>query len=659
MPDTDGLLYKQNLLMGADELQWLQLTNDENARHARMASMRTYGLVIGRMPDGSLETQWRVHDDDDDGSISIEVLPSFADRPEYAMMVGPLGYVAILDRLQADLITLPNDNTWHTITAEASATQYEMGILTLTAGSAVINGTDTDFLNFSGLTSSGFGRGTLIRIDAADSVGGNAGTYEIDQVVSATQIILTAAIPGANETISRFTVAGEFLTGPPADPDIHQRRVVEVTRQTGIQREPTSGRVPLADVKRNDALVPRVQIIDRRSQRLYRTAVPGGLHTSSIPALLKTYNDELSLGLSTSPTPAAVAAYTGVVDVVANALCPCMATTGDPYGTLLMTDDGGTIFASRDDPAATAFTPGFLVTGGSFAGEQPALARLPPGSGFTHVCCYIDTGVLMCRRSTDDGTTWAGAITVLDPTAIDPLDTAAWPSVIRLINGRLHVAIEYYDDSGAVTGIVGAISDDHGATWDTNGGAGYAIKSITVGPVNVGRPSLGQSADGRIWCAHTVGTADIGITSTESPLGTWPGILSTANNAMSDMNPNNIFDNVNTPVLWVSPDGQPIIVFHGYEAAGQNAYLMYAVIGYQTGGNGYFVQSFQKIWRSDTTLAAVQDLGIALCQDIDGAIRMAWAYTVPVGAADTYATRLLPVSLPFQEGGNNRYRSVS
>ncbi len=657
MPASDGLLYLQNLKIGVDELQWLQATNDENARQFRLGTMLTDGLVLGRRPDGGLDTNWLVHDDDDDGTITVVAAAESGVKPGYAALVDDEGYAAVLDR-DVSLITLPNNNTWYTILAEAVDTQYEEGTLTLTAGSATILGTNTRFTQLSGKTSSGFGRGTRIRIDAADSSGGNAGTYEVDVIVSDTELDLVEVIPGANDTIPRWTVAGDFLTTIPADPDIHQRRVMQITRNPGgITREPASGKYPLADVKRNDALSPRVQFIDRREQRMYRSAVPSGLRTSQVTTVVPQANHDLSGGPPFTPSLNYGFGRLAVANAVANAVCPCLGSGSQPNRTLLLTEDGGTIYAARDDdPTGGALGLLFIPTGATFVGAQPSLARLPAGTSSTHVCCYVDGGILQARVSTNDGTAWGGAVTVLDPTLIDPADTCAWPSVIRLINGRLLVAVEYFDDSAGLTFIVGATSDDNGATWDNNGGVGYAIKSVP-GPVppaaDIGRPSLGQSADGRIWCAYTVDGDDIGILYSDDYTGHFSGAPSTATNIVIE--DNGFFTTVNSPALWVSPDGQPIIFFQGYRLATTHSYVCYAAVGYTR--DSRYVLHQRVLFDNDAALGAAQDLGLAVCQDNGGSLTFAWLYT-PSVTDDTYVARLLPVSMPYQSGGNNRYQPV-
>lgn len=653
MPATDGLLYLKELLLGADELQWLQASNDENARKFRRGTMLTDGLVVGRRPAATLNENWLVHDDNDDGTITIAAATVDAPRPEYAVLVDDRGYVAMLDRDSS--ITLPDNDTWYTILAETISTQIEEGTLGLTAGSPIINGTNTHFLLFSGKTSSGFGRGTKIRIDPADSAAGNAGTYEIDQVVSDTQIILTDPIPGGNETVQRFTVSGNFLTTIPADPDIHQRRIVRVYRNAGgITREPSAGTYPLADVKRNDLAVPKVAIIDRREQRMYRSAVPWGLRTAQVTDLVSHVNYNLTAGPPFSGLLNYGFGRIAAVNAVANAICPCVGS-GNPSRTLLMTEDGGTIYAARQDDPYGILPLLWTPTLGTFVGAQPALARLPPASGFTHVCCYVDGGVLQARQTQNDGTAWGGAVTVLDPTANDPADTCSWPSVIRMLNGRLLVAVEYYDDSAARRYVVAATSDDHGATWDNNGGVGYVIKSVP-GPIpaaaDIGRPSLGQSADGRLWCAYTIDGIDIGLTDSDDLTGHWGGILTPSYNIVIERG-SGLFDAVNSPALWLSPDGQPVILFHGYTLASQDSRVCYAVIGVDR--ESMYTLHQRELFHNDTALAAVQDLGLAICQTHGGQIALAWVWT-PSAADDTYVTHLVPVSMPIQSGASNRYR---
>lgn len=656
MPDSDGLLYKKNLKIGVDELQWLQNTTGRAERGFRVASMLTYGLVLGRYPDGSLEDQWSLSDDDDDGSVTIKIASSLGDRPIYAAMVDDNGYVAVADVDMNEVLTLPNDNTWHTITARAAATQHEPGSILVTIGSATVIGTDTHFNLLSGKTSSGFGRGSKLRIDAADSAAGNAGEYEIDTIVSDTELTLVTAVPGGTETIARWTIAGDFLSPAPADHDIHQRRAVLIERQTGIQREPAAGTIPLYDVKRNDAAgPPKVKFIDRRAQRMYRMAIPEGLRSASVTALHVQQDYDLSGGPPFTALLKYGIAALGAVSVVANAVCPTLGSNGEPNRTMLAYEDGGTItFARDDDPVH--FTMVYIPTGATFAGAQPALVRLPPASGFSHLVCYIEGGILKAKRSSDSGTTWGAAITVLDPTANDPLDTCSWPSVIRLLNGRLLVAVQYDDNSGGDTYVVACFSDDHGATWDTNTGIGYEVVHITTpGPQDAGRPSLGQSADGHIWCAYTVDTTDIGLIRSTEPLGDFSDMGLTNNSAHIVVERGTYFDNVNTPALWISPDGHPVIVYHGFRLGTTSSYLVYACIGYQA--DVAYVLDQQQLWKNDNGVAVPLDLGIAICQDNGGPITMAWIST-PTVANDTYVTKLLPASMPIQYGGNNRYRVV-
>lgn len=654
--DTDGLLYQPNLKVGFDELQWLQQENDRRAREARIASMLTYGLVLGRYPDGSLEGQWTLSDDDDDGSVTISIASTLGARPVYAMMVDADGYVGIVDVDVEEIIQLPNDNTWHTITARLTGSQREPGRgILLTAGSATIIGYDTHFTRYSGKTSSGFGRGTLIRIDAADSAGGNEGTYEVDEVISDTEMNLVDAIPGTTESVTVWTVAGSFLGATPAEPDIHQHRRVIIERQTGIQREPAVGTVPLYDVKRNDLGTPKVQFIDRRTQRMYRTAVPEGLRTASVTALHVQHTYDLSGGPPFSPTLKYGVAAIGATNVLANALCPCGGAAGEQNRTLLAYEDGGSIIFGRDDDP-THFTGVFIPTGATFAGAQPSLARLPPGSSFTHICAYVEGGLLKVRRTTNAGDTWSAAITVLDPTATDPADLCKWPSIIRLINGRLCLAVEYYDDSAGHSFVVACLSDNHGTTWDTNSSAGYEVVHVTTpGARDAGRPSLGQSADGMIWCAYTVDDTDIGIVHSAEPLGDFSDMGLTNNTANIVIERGTLFDNVNSPALWVSPDGQPIVLYHGYRSGSTSSYLLYAAIGHQAGET--YVLDQHQLLLNDVALGAVQDLGIAVCQDNGGPLTVAWVYT-PSTPADTYAMKLLPASMPIQVGGSNRYRVV-
>lgn len=638
MKNTAPLRFLNGLKIGLDELQFGQAEQDEAARAWRRATMLTPGLVIARLPDGSLDDNWRLDDDDDDGSLSLRAGASFGAWPQYAALVAEDGALLVIDRDYLEELTLPNDATWHTVTVRQELTLYEEGAIVLTAGSANITGTGTKFTKYAGYTTDGFGRGTRIRIDAADSASGNEGTYELDTVVSDTVATLRAAIPGGSETIARFTIAGDFIGAVPASPDIHYRRRLVLERQTGIVREPAADTIPLYDVKRDDAGAPNVTFIDRRRQRLYRSAVRGGLVDARVAGLTLSWyveQDSVAIGLAT-PAVDIDSVANGGTNIVATAVAP-----SSDHDLLIVVEDNLILRGvTNNHHQSTAIA-------GTFAGQQPSLTRCPPGSGYTHLLVYSDAGVIYARTTADAGVTWSGAILVWDATALDALDTGTWPCVYMLQNNRIMLAIEWFDNSAALSKIVAVTSDDYGATWDTNAGAGYLM--FNVAGSNCGRPALAQGVDGWIWCAHTIGSS-IGISYSTDLEGQWGGGAVTVTDVVIETFL--LVTGHNSPVLWMSPDGQPVIVYHAYQAVAQYSAVYYAVIGWQPSAPYLMMQA--RLLGLDSGLVAIQDLGLSMCQEASGLLALVFVDTQS-SPTDAHVTRLVPLSMPKQTAPNQGY----
>mgnify|MGYP001566361625 CR=1 FL=1 len=663
MSASDGLLYQYLLRLSTDELLWQQFVNDEAARRLRRATMTTYGLVIGRAMDGSLDNQWRVTDDDDDGTITIEVTPVYGDRPDMACLIDHEGFVGVLTGALDDVdvtpdLAIPDTSTWYTITAELEATQYEPGTLTLVTGSADIVGVGTNFLLFQGKDDTPEDVGTYLRIDAADSANGNEETYEVLTVVDATHLTLTTPPAGTNETIVNWTIAGHWRDAAPVEPDIHQRRRVKITRQSGIIREPDPGVVPLADVYRNSGNTPEIAIIDRRHQRLYRTAAPFGGQQTSIPALMLDYRPGTYI-TATSPR-VRVQAVDTTGTVLSNAVCPAGAG-----GTLMLTQIATTIAAFREDVATAnnsgtglADVPYLVTTGGSFSGIFPSLARLPPESGYTHIVTFVDGVVLKCRRSADDGDTWGAAVTILDPTGNNPADLISHSSVILLTNGRIHVVYDYAL-GGTAYQLYGANSDDFGATWDVDAGFGYLVKG-TFG-VDAQHPKVAQYADGRLVVVHLVDLEDIGMTTSTDPSGEWSDASGVATDVVyshTAWSHGGATADLKSPALWLSPQGMAVVLYRAYYSLGgrTDGFIRYLVIGSQPveGVATPYVMRDCPLWYTDGGATSALDVEMSVAQDGAGQLALAW--TNSQDSYHAYFTRLLIVDQPYQEGGANRYR---
>lgn len=634
---TPPARYLTGLKIGLDELQWIQAEQEEAARAWRRATMLTPGLVIARRPDGSLDDNWRLDDDDDDGSLSLRAGATFGPWPQYAALVAEDGALLVLDRDYAEEITLPNDATWHTVTVRQELTLYDEGAIVLTAGSANITGIGTKFTKYAAYTTDGFGRGTRIRIDVADSALGNEGTYELDTVVSDTVATLRAAIPGGSETIARFTVSGEFIGAVPASPDIHYRRRLVLERQTGIVREPAADTIPLYDVKRDDAGAPNVTFIDRRRQRLYRSAVPSGLvdfRTTTLTPVVE-FDESGAAGFNTAPVIRSQLVHAAAVNVQSAAVATCR-----EHELIVVLEDNGNLYTYTEN------RDGVTAGAAAFAGSDPALVRCPPGSGYTHLLVYNNGAVLYAKTTTDDGTTWSGAVLVLDPTAVDAADTCFQPAALLLANNRVLVAVAYNDNSLGDFVVVGVHTDNYGATWDTNAGVGYSM--IAIPGVEISRPSLGQAADGTIWCAYCQSGNDVGITYSQDLTGEWTDGPATVASAFFDAYG---FWN-NSPTLWVSPEGVPLVLFQNYDTGGQTSWLMCGTFGLQDGVA--YVASQVKLAKLNAALASYGDLALAVCQEDAGTLALTILDTISA-TDDLYLLRYTPTTVALSTVSQQHY----
>lgn len=247
---TPGLDYLYVLRMGIDELQWLQA--EQHLMYAMLAHMGggpRDALYIPRRPGGALDDDWKIAVDGATGQVSF---PTFGQPPALAMV----NHKPYMHRTVEELPIVPNDGTWRTLQVSFEETLLDPGTLDLTSGSTTVLGNDTDFTRLTGFTDGGYDRGSLIRIPA----GPNLGTFEVDEVISATELRLRTA-PGVTELGVEWGVAGQFATGTPTEPRIHRRvrAVVEVVTRA---YEPPDGAFFLADVRRSAGVS---FVIDRRA----------------------------------------------------------------------------------------------------------------------------------------------------------------------------------------------------------------------------------------------------------------------------------------------------------------------------------------------------------------------------------------------------------
>lgn len=649
-PDVTGIVYRRELKLGALEYGWEDLQRQEEARARRLATMASYGLIVARTPHGALDDQWRVHDDDNDGSVSIEVAATESSASAAALVTAD-GDLVVLDEALPEEITVPNDNTWYTIIASVSTTEVERGTIAVAIGSNAVVGTGTRFLStLDGFTSSPFSRGSKIRIFGSGA--GNDGTYTVDSVNSDTSLTLTANVPGGSESGLSYSVAGDYFNVTPADPDIHQYQRVTITR-IPLVRDVGAGAFPLADVKRNDAAgPPKVRIIDRRLQRFYRTVVQEAGQGSVGTALQVRNVYQVSTGgalsLGTRPKLGYVTGTGGFGAEDAG-----VATAGSD-DILVAVENGGVIDFFNQNGGATPAPgdPTFGSTGaGSITGVDPALLRMPEGSALTHLLFYTRADRIYVRSSDDDGATWGAEVLVIDPTAIDALDTAANPAAVRLLSGRILVVFEYQDNSAGKTYISSVTSDDLGATWDDDAGQGYAV--FTSGLGDVLEPDVAQAADGRIAVVFSESASPVieALVSKDtsghfsSPASVYGPATSTSG----------YFDRFDAPLVHWSPDGALIVAFQAYRNAATLSTLCYSVLGMH--GDAPFLVGQTGLIKLDDNMAAYVGAGHAWAQDTDGALVYVFRGTFAGAPDDQHALWIDPLRVPVQDGGSGRYRT--
>lgn len=516
MPDTDGLLYPSGMRMGFDELQWLQAEYDTLARSRRLAGLASVGFALRLRPGGTPSDDWRAVDPDNDGSLSIKlddagVIGSggYLYPPE-AVFIDPEGYLCRLTATRPDLVDVPNDNTWRTLVVRRVADRYEPGRLSLTAGSAVVNGNNTTFQRYSPRTTLPDGTvvpGTYIYIDAADSSSGNGGTYEVQSITNDLILTLTAAIPGGTEANVAYGVAGKFFAASliPADPRIHQFSAYEfelISRTV----QTSSADLIVCDVKRRDADSTKLQIIDRRHANVtvpITTRPKGALIDLMIKPDVATF--------PYSPAePAPVAVATGTAGLGANHNHSAPLRFEDKL--LYVYQDNLDLKARWLDPSGVSSNPGGspVTIDGSGTASQPGVVRLPmtcPDPALmvygTHLCVYVKDRSLYYRTTTDDGVTWSAETLILDAGAVDAADDVEHPFPVLLRCGRIMVVFAYYDDSAdAGAGqwqIRYTYSDDYGGTWTTNSNAGFDAYTPAASGKSARKPAFTQTRDGRLW----------------------------------------------------------------------------------------------------------------------------------------------------------------
>lgn len=489
--DTEaGLILAQNLKLGLDEINWFQSNTRRNIR-SLLLSLFEPGILVDRTIDGRLDQLWSISDDNDDGVVDVGVNTRIVNGQESALLIGTNGELCELRSNESEFpieLTLTNDNVWRTIIATPVLSEYELGTIAVTTASAVVTGTGTRFTRLAGYTGDGFNRGSILRISGSSN--GNDGDYEIDSVASDGSLTLRTPVAGTNESGLAFRIVGDFATGS-ADP-IHNRRTIEVSVIARTRVAP-AGAFILYDAKRNDALTPKVALIDRREGSRARRRTGKASHGALTvqPKLIWTSGGatDVSREWYEADTQAGTD-YSGVGS---------LAGTSDGSVSLVW-HEGGDVFAKVFDHSNRTWGGGSTVDSTATVTKRPAMVSVPDASGKTHLAFYTNdvAGNAEVRSSADDTSTWSSSAIAWNPPTADPNDYVEDLDAILLRNHRVILIGTYYDDSAGQKSIRYVYSDDYGDTWQTNGGAGWELMSDSGGD-DLGYPRIDQQPNGTIW----------------------------------------------------------------------------------------------------------------------------------------------------------------
>jgi hypothetical protein len=525
LDETGGILFKDLLKVGIDELAWLQWDLHRKMDQIRhWVSCGGYGLVIPKTPSGDLDFTWAPILDTTNGGIAID-RRKFYDYPAQAG-VPPVPAAACsavdtagqwithvddredLSGANRNYITVPNDNAWYTVVMTSQIERREQGFIAVSTGDKTWTGTGTRFTQYLAYTDDGLTvpRGTLLRIDEGDSANGNEGTYTVDQVASDTSMEMREFPNGTTESRMKFYVQGASVDGPLEDGDYRSYLRPVFTLVSGHVCTASAGEFLLWEVKRNGA---DIDWVDKRYANLYQ---PAHFHGSALVlAPLQVFDFAADLG---DDWVAATGQYGG--DAISSAAqIKSSVLTGDiapkTNGGLLAVAAtfGGTVYCrhyfldTHADGSANATwgnpTEGADITVSTSALE-PTVCAIPraAGSDAMHLCIYTNASALKMRTSTDNGATWSSASTICNPPAVGGSHVARRPFVRLLQSGRLLCMFSYYDGTDVSVRFI--YSDDRGATWVTNSNAGFAWSTPVTGYDHL-YPSFCQDDSGRIHTA--------------------------------------------------------------------------------------------------------------------------------------------------------------
>lgn len=483
----DGIEFQGRMLYGIRELHAEQTAHQLAIGRAVLAE-RGPGLVVGRLLDGRLDSQWRVDADPSTSGVRVRTRPGVApmvpspahpdrwpgraDARGGAVGVDDQGIPFELDGQRDDpALAVPDDGVWRSVLVRPVRVPEAEGTIELTAGSTTITGQGT---RFTRLVEPAAGvAGSLIIVDD----GPFAGVYRVDEIVGDTELTVAVAPAGTGSDTVRWRPGGEF-TAAPVERPTWGRRAVEVALVGKVVARP-SGWFLLADVRRTGGSTA-CQVVDRRRGNLSR---PLTAHTFVRPLVRVEANNEVLVAWRRT---------VGNIDTPRN----CSLAPRRDGGWIAVWDDPTLTLAqvARFDAEAETWAVETLYADGREACvvEVPA-QRTASGFGLSHLLFEIESNEVRVRPSADDADSF-GTATVILP-AITSISVSR-PVACVTAWGR--VILAYRREEASIVTVHYIYSDDYGATWETNSGEGFLL-ATTAGGLDVQHPvAMFLWPDGRI-----------------------------------------------------------------------------------------------------------------------------------------------------------------
>lgn len=489
-----GIALRPNLLMGVSELSFLVWTPAQAARDLLMAQMVEPGLVLQPRGCGNMGLRWRVEHwtGGDPLILRFDKLTNGGSR----VLAGVLadGHVIVVTPdtgstvRELSEITVPDDGAWRTLVMKRTSSVDEPGTISFTSGSKTVIGVGTAFTRLAGRTSEEVVPGDKILIAS----GGNAGTWEIDEVVSDTEITL---IDNASATqTTTFRVAGSFYQDdiPGGSAYAHRYTIANFELKSSVVDADPDTHLVLADVMLDTGVTDKIQIIDRRQANMFRLLTTAA-HVAHLAVLMAAASCNSGTFTDDDYYQAMVADTRPVIedggDAVDDAvLWTSLAPTSDGVGALVISTHNDYVRATRYDPVSNTWPDWDAASGDQVRPDTSGnvgaahVVLVPKASGRTHVLVYslhASLGIFM-RTSDDDGDSWTSQSLVVGDSDmyVGASPTNAPTPVVLTKSGRMWIV--YAFDDGVDYGLRAVYSLDYGATWVTDSGIGFEVLSRPV-----------------------------------------------------------------------------------------------------------------------------------------------------------------------------------